>query len=314
MRKLRTERRRRAKVIKELPDERCPRSEVTTDLASDKSLGLHPIVVIVDECQTWTEHKVKAVAEEFIDIVEELVRKGPAVAIQVFLATQKVDAKSIPTVISTMASFRLCFKVGDATSNNQILGPGSYANGIQATMFDFEKDKGIAYLKDGGPAQIVRTVFSLDKVESEKVALRARAMRQQVGRLTGYAAGEDMDREAEQVVLLDDVRRVFGAADAMHLADIAIGLAGLRPLLYGNLDATSLGAQLRAAGVCVDSVYVSGKPRDKASNKGVKREWLDVASTELVGDEEPQEGAVSNVRPLRRLTDDEVLTGKGHPS
>jgi len=303
MRKLRTERRRRAKVIKELPDERCPRSEVTTDLASDKSLGLHPIVVIVDECQTWTEHKVKAVAEEFIDIVEELVRKGPAVAIQVFLATQKVDAKSIPTVISTMASFRLCFKVGDATSNNQILGPGSYANGIQATMFDFEKDKGIAYLKDGGPAQIVRTVFSLDKVESEKVALRARAMRQQVGRLTGYAAGEDMDREAEQVVLLDDVRRVFGAADAMHLADIATGLAGLRPLLYGNLDATSLGAQLRAASVCVGNVYVAGKPRDKASNSGVKREWLNVASTELVGDEEP-----GNTQTLRRPADDDVLT------
>lgn len=322
MRKLKAERRRRTNVIKDLPDERCPRSEVTSELASDRSLGLHPIVVIIDECQTWTEHSVKAVREEFVTIIEELVRKGPAVAIHVYLATQKVDANSIPTKISTNATVRLCFKVQDATSNNQILGPGSYANGIQATMFDFEKDKGIAYLRDGGPAQIVRTVFSLDKVESEKVALRARGLREQAGRLTGYAAGEEMDHEAEQVVLLDDARQVMGNSDALHLVDIAVGLAELRPLLYGNLDAASLGAQLRRAGVRVDSVYVAGKPREQASNKGVKREWLDVASTLLVGDEEEATrdeeedpaGARDNVRPLRRLTDDDLLTGRGRPS
>lgn len=287
MRKLRVERKRRAKVIRELPDERCPRSEVTTELASDRALGLHPILVIVDECQTWTEFKITAMQNEFVSIIEELVRKGPAVGIQVFLATQKVDAKSIPTVISGMASTRLCFKVNDALSNNQILGPGSYATGLRATMFDFEKDKGIAYLRGAGPAQIVRTVFSLDKIESEKVALRARAMRQTSGRLTGYAAGEEMQQEEVEVVLLDDCRRVMGAAKTMHLTDMAEGLAGLRPALYGNLDATSLGSQLRTAGVQTGSVYVAGKPREKRSATGVKREWLDVASTELVGNTDP---------------------------
>jgi DNA segregation ATPase FtsK/SpoIIIE, S-DNA-T family len=289
MRTLKAERRRRAKVIKSLPDERCPRSEVTSELASDRSLGLHPIVVIIDECQTWTEYKIKAVQEEFNSIIEELVRKGPAVGIQVFLATQKVDAKSIPTHISNMATVRLCFKVEDWQSNNQILGPGSFVNGNQATMFDFEKDKGVAYLKDGGPAQIVRTVGALDKIESEKVALRARAARDVAGRLTGYAAGADMDQEETEVVLLDDCRRVMGNAKTMHLIDMALGLGGLRPTLYGNLDATSLGSQLRTAGVQTGSVYVAGKARDKRSATGVKREWLDVASTELVGNSDPGE-------------------------
>lgn len=289
MRTLKMERRRRAKVIKGLPDERCPRSEVTTELASDRSLGLHPIVVIIDECQTWTEHAIKAIQEEFSSIIEELVRKGPAVAIQVFLATQKVDAKSIPTHISSMATVRLCFKVEDWQSNNQILGPGSYVNGHQATMFDFEKDKGVAYLKDGGSAQIVRTVAVLDKIESEKVALRARAAREMAGRLTGYAAGAEMDQEETEVVLLDDCRRVMGNAKTMHLTDMALGLGGLRPTTYGHLDASSLGSQLRTAGVQTGSVYVAGKPRDKRSATGVKRESLDVASTELVGNEDPGE-------------------------
>jgi DNA segregation ATPase FtsK/SpoIIIE, S-DNA-T family len=51
MQKLFNERRRRAKVIRSLPNEECPRSEVTTELASRRDLGLHPILVEVDECQ-----------------------------------------------------------------------------------------------------------------------------------------------------------------------------------------------------------------------------------------------------------------------
>ena len=156
MRKLRAERRKRAKTIRGLPNEECPRSEVTTELSSRRALGLHPILVIVDEVQVWTEHEVKTIREEFIAILEDLVRRGPAVGIMVYVATQKVDAKSIPTGISANAVVRVCFKVNDPTSNNQILGPGSYASGVQATMFDFEKDKGIAYLKDGGTAAVSR--------------------------------------------------------------------------------------------------------------------------------------------------------------
>jgi S-DNA-T family DNA segregation ATPase FtsK/SpoIIIE len=246
MRKLRQERRKRAKTIRSLPNEECPRSEVTTELSSRRALGLHPILVIVDEVQVWTEHEVKTIREEFITILEDLVRRGPAVGIMVYVATQKVDAKSIPTGISANAVVRVCFKVNDATSNNQILGPGSYASGIQATMFDFEKDKGIAYLKDGGTAQIVRTVSVLDKVESDKVALRARGLRQQANRLTGYAAGEEVDTTMSlSLSLVDEILALFGNANTMHLGDIAAGLADRHPATWGQLDAKGLGALLR---------------------------------------------------------------------
>jgi S-DNA-T family DNA segregation ATPase FtsK/SpoIIIE len=295
MRALREEMRRRTKVIRGLPREECPENKVTTDLASRRSLGLEPILVGVDECQAWFEYENTAIAKELITICTDLVKRGPAVGIMCYFATQKPDAKSLPTGMSSNAVVRLCFKVEGHISNDQVLGSGMYKAGLKATMFSFD-DKAIAYLKgEGSEPQIVRSVHGLDAVAAEKVALRARAMRELSNRLTGFATGDDLDHEAEQVVLLDDVRRVFENAKAMHLTDIAVGLAELRPLLYGNLDADSLGRQLRAAGVEVDSVYVSGKPREKASNKGVKREWLDVSSTVLVGD-------------------DEVLTESGEPS
>jgi S-DNA-T family DNA segregation ATPase FtsK/SpoIIIE len=199
----------------------------------------------------------------------------------VYLATQKVDAKSIPSGISANASVRLCFKVNDPTSNNQILGPGSYANGLQATMFDFVKDKGIAYLKAEGPGQIVRTVFALDKVESDKVALRARAARKRADRLTGYAAGEELEVEAQEVLLVDEIRSLFGTVSTMHLADIATGLAARHPGTWGQLDAKGLGALLRGLTPPIEpvSVYVADKPADARSGKGLKREQLDLATT-----------------------------------
>lgn len=117
-------------------------------------------------------------------------------------------------------------------------------------------------------------ISCLDKVEAEKVALRARDMRKRAGRLTGHAAGEDFQSEQQQICLLDDVRAVIGAADAAYLTDLVTGLGALRPALYGSLDARSLGSQLRGAGVAVSSVYVANKPPAKRSGTGIKREWL----------------------------------------
>lgn len=306
---------RRSEVIEGLPYEECPESKVTPELASRRDLKLEPIMVGVDECHELFEHEESAVRARFIKIFADLVKRGPALGIIVYLATQKPDASSIPTKIGDNAVIRICLKVHGWRSNDAVLGTEAHSRGLKATMFAFE-DKGIAYLKgEGAEALIVRSVSNLDTLAAEKVATRARAARELEGRLTGDAAGEEMDTEVEQVILLDDVRRVFGAADAMHLPDIATGLGELRPMLYGNLDPNSLGRQLRRAEVRVDSVHVAGKPREEASRKGVKREWLAVSTTALVGDEEVAGAAADNVRPLRRPTaGDGMLPGEEHSS
>ena len=58
LRKLRTEMRRRTSVIRDdLDERRCPENKVTPELAADPRLGLHPIVVALDECQVAFEHE-----------------------------------------------------------------------------------------------------------------------------------------------------------------------------------------------------------------------------------------------------------------
>ncbi len=93
-RTLREELRRRTKVIRSLPRDICPESKATSALADKRSLGLHPIVIGVDECQVLFEHEQHG--KEFEAIATDLVKRGPATGIVLLLATQRPDASRCP--------------------------------------------------------------------------------------------------------------------------------------------------------------------------------------------------------------------------
>ncbi len=169
MRALAVELRRRTKVIQKLPRDLCPENKITPELAGKRSLGLHPIVVGVDECQRWFEHPQHG--KELTAIAEDLVRRGPAAGITAIFATQRPDAKSLPTGISGNAILRFALKVMDHTANDMILGTSAHKNGIKATMFT-RRDLGIGWLsgEDDEP-QITRT-FYVDGPGAEMVVTR----------------------------------------------------------------------------------------------------------------------------------------------
>lgn len=283
LRSLRTEMRRRARVIRELPHAEAPENKVTDTLANRKDLGLEPIVLGADEVQVWFQHEDKAVKEEFIAICTDLIKRGPALGIWLILATQRPSAKSIPAEISDNAIMRFCLKVQGQVANDMVLGTSSYQAGVRATLFSME-DRGIGILRgDGADPVICRTVNGLDAVASEKVAARARAARVTAGRLTGAAAGELMQREQEQVELLDDLREVV-TMPVVHLGDLVTLLAQHRPGVFGHVDANALGTMLRSVGIVPGTVWDPSKPRDKAAAKGINKAWVDkVYATSAIG-------------------------------
>lgn len=278
MRWVRAEMRRRTKLVRELTLEENPeKGKVTSVLATRSPKTYGPIVVCIDECQVWFEEQAeKAVRDEFIGICRDLIKRGPALGIVVMFATQKPDAKSIPSAIADNASARVCFKVNGQISNDQVLGTSSYNQGIRATQFGFE-DKGVAYYRgEGADALIVRSVNGLDATAADKVADRARALRIAASLLTGEAAGEEQEQQEPQADLREDARFVLDSPEhggrSMSLAGLCERLDLLRPGIWGHLDVDALGAALRAAGVTPASVYCADMRR---SAQGVKREWLD---------------------------------------
>lgn len=94
--------------------------------------GVTPVFLILDECQTWLDQSgmskdEKVIAEEVKRLIRTLVQKGRSAGIVVFLATQKPDSVSIPTVIRDNAALKLCFRVSTPEQAVTVLGQQSPA-------------------------------------------------------------------------------------------------------------------------------------------------------------------------------------------
>ena len=256
MRAVRTEMRRRTRLIREIAEKdetRCPENKVTPELAADPRLGLHPIAIGWDECQIPFEHP--EYGKELIAIATDLVKRGPALGIMLILATQRPDAASIPTGISANAGLRMCLKVMGQVENDMVLGTSMYKNGIRATMFARE-DKGVFYFAGEGLNPTIMRGYGFDLPASKVIGARARMMREAAGRLTGYALGEDADTEVRSFA--EDVVLVFRDDAKLYLTTIAARLAESIPGAYADITADAVASQLRNLGVTIKNVREPG--------------------------------------------------------
>jgi S-DNA-T family DNA segregation ATPase FtsK/SpoIIIE len=209
---------------------RCPENKVTPELSSDTSLGLHPLALAIDECQElFTHDDYKAEAAK---LAEAIIKRGPALGIILLLATQRPDAKSLPTGVSANVGIRFCLRVMGQTENDMVLGTSAYKQGVRATTFT-ASDKGIGYLVGvADDPMIVRSAY-IDGPAAEELAERARAARIAAGTLAGHAAGEETTAE-DTTTILDHLMSVWpGDTDAVWSIRLVEALAEYRPSLYG---------------------------------------------------------------------------------
>lgn len=268
---------RRAKTIRTLPKDICPESKVTPDLAARPSLGLFPIVLGIDECQELFSHpKYGAEASE---LCTRLIKVGPALGVILILATQRPDKDSLPTGVSANVGIRFCLRVMGQTENDMVLGTSMYRNGIRATTFT-NRDKGIGYLVGSADEpQIVRGAY-IDAPTADRIADRARAMRQATGTLDGHAIGETTHHgDAAQVSVLVDVATVIRPGEGKVWSEIvADRLAALRPQTYGTwatqparAKAVQVAAALKPYGVTTVQVWATGPNGESGNRRGLVR-------------------------------------------
>jgi DNA segregation ATPase FtsK/SpoIIIE, S-DNA-T family len=262
---LRAELERRSKRFGKVPGDQKPDKKLTRELAV-RYRELRPLVAIFDEAQNMFMHPEHG--KQAADDLAHVIRLGRALGIIVILATQRPDATSLPTSISGIVTARFCLKVPDQPANDMILGTSSYKAGYNAAIFRLKTDAGLGWLKSEGEPQIVRTYY-LDGPAAEKIAERARVMRDRAGVLTGYALGEGEDLEARDV--LADVAAVFGDAIGLHWSEAADRLAERWPDRWADISAETLSAQLRALGVPSVDVKRSGVTLKGCRKVGVDR-------------------------------------------
>ncbi|WP_326711656.1 cell division protein FtsK [Streptomyces sp. NBC_01474] len=277
LRELRTELRRRAKVIKSLPRSRCPESKVTAELAGDKSLGLHPIVAGFDECQVPFEHE--KYGAELEEIATDLCKRGPALGMVTLFGTQRPDAKSLPTGISANAVLRFCLKVMGQPANDMVLGTSMYKAGYRATMFS-RTDRGICWMAgEGDDPRIVASAF-VDALGAEQVVGRARAMREEYGNVTGHAIGLEPESGEATFDLLADILKVVPAdEDKVWNEKVAARLAALRPEVYGGWKGETVTSNLKPHGVAAQDVWGTSDKGKGTTRRGIARADITKAVT-----------------------------------
>ncbi|MFJ2020921.1 cell division protein FtsK [Streptomyces nodosus] len=274
LRELKEELRRRAKVIKSLPRSRCPESKVTPELASDKRLGLHPIVAGFDECQVPFEHE--EYGKEIEAICTDLTKRGPALGIVAMFGTQRPDAKSLPTGISANAVLRFCLKVMGQPANDMVLGTSMYKSGYRATMFS-RSDRGICWMAgEGDDPRIVASAF-VDAVAAERIVARARQAREAYGNVTGHAIGKGPENTGTGSDILADVLDVIADDEkAVWCERIAARLTAADPDTYAGWAGENVTAALKPWGIKPGQVWGTTDDGEGANRRGIKR--ADVAA------------------------------------
>lgn len=269
LRGLRTEMRRRTKVIRNLPREVCPETKVTPELAVDRSLGLRPVVFGIDECQVAFLDKERGA--EFEELCTDLIKRGPAVGIILLLATQRPDANSLPTGISGNAGMRLCLRVMGQQENDMVLGTSMYKNGIRATRFSVA-DKGMGWLVGAYDNPIVVRTYYVDAPTAEQIVNRAVQLR-------GGVVNPDVQKERVQARdMLADVRAVWRDGETGVPWDVlAERLAELAPDTYAGITGDMVREALKRYDVPSENVNVKRPDGGWTKLRGVRRTALDKA-------------------------------------
>jgi S-DNA-T family DNA segregation ATPase FtsK/SpoIIIE len=234
----------RAATLARLPRHMVPENKVTPELAARRDLGLHPVLLAIDEAQELFESEHRAEAET---LMKAIIKRGPALGIMLVLSTQKPEKDAIPTSITSNMGMRLALRVMDWQSNDMILGTGAYKGGINATLLT-GADTGIGFLRDGGVVTLVRSSY-IDAVTADRIGARALGIREAEGTLTGDAVGSGHTARVT-ISIVDDVRATF-AGDETGLWSTVIleRLAALRPEIYAGWTQGQLTAALKAKGI-----------------------------------------------------------------
>jgi S-DNA-T family DNA segregation ATPase FtsK/SpoIIIE len=239
---------RRGKVLGEQPG-RPPK--VSRRLADKPGLGLHPLIMAIDECHELFQHpRYGKKAEE---LAVRLIKRGRKYGIILLLATQSPTKDSIPKEITRNISCGVAFAVADHIANDGLLGAGKYRAGIRATELRMRTDRGtcVAVGVTDNIFELVRTFYIPFEDGADMVTpviARAVAHRAEHGR-NHIETGKPKEIEAAPVDHLADIDHVMNGENRVRTQTVLARLAAYNPTEYEPWTARDLRAVLFEHGV-----------------------------------------------------------------
>jgi S-DNA-T family DNA segregation ATPase FtsK/SpoIIIE len=247
LRWLRDEVTRRGKLL-----ERHGAAKVTRRLASTVT-GLHPVVVVFDECHEMFEHP--DYGGEAGALAIKVVKKARKCGITLVFLTQSPTAASIPKDLTRNCSNGVAFAVADQVANDGLLGSGKYRQGIRATELRPGEDRGTAVTVGltVNRFELVNTfyvAFDEDRDDVTRVVARALALLNEHGRAVPASVVEDNSQDTDaRPDHLADINAVMRGEARVRTQVVLRRLADLNPAEYGGWSFQDLATALADAGI-----------------------------------------------------------------
>ncbi|MET8169304.1 cell division protein FtsK [Streptomyces sp. NPDC005329] len=269
---------RRFALFRGLPTSICPEGKLTPQIIEKYRMPF--IFLTVDELQEAFLAMDDKTREQVVDDLGRLARRGPAAGFISNYASQRPDAKSVPTKLREIITIRACTQVTDKTSSDMVLGSGKAAMGADASLLS-EDHKGVTVLVTGPASHATVKNDLLTTAEFNALCLKGRALREPLGQISGDAAG-DVTAVAGRAGItippvLSDVLDVMRHSDRIHSVDLLARLVNADEDRYGDFDLDKLAAELDAAGVKRTTKQINIKGKNLA---GYRRADLEAAVPE----------------------------------
>lgn len=274
LKELLAEMERRFAILRGLPTSICPEGKLTPEIV--KRYNMPFILFTVDELQEAFLAVDDQEREEIINDMARIARRGPAAGFISNYASQRPDAKSVPTKLREIITIRYSTQVTDQTSSDMVLGKGKAAQGADASVLS-EEHKGVGVLVTGPASFVTVKADMLETAAFNAMCSKGRTLREQAGQLTGEAANDPgaLANAAGITIspVLSDCLAVMRHSPKMHTADILARLENLDED-YGDWDAERLAKELDDAGVkrTTKQVNIGGK-----NLAGYRREDLEAS-------------------------------------
>lgn len=278
LKELLAEMERRFTLLRGLPTSICPEGKLTPAIIEKYKLPF--IFITVDELQECFLAVDDKVREEIVDDLGRLARRGPAAGFISNYASQRPDAKSVPTKLREIITIRCCTQVTDKTSSDMVLGSGKAAMGADASLLS-EDHKGVTVLVTGPASHATVKNDLLTTAEFNTLCLKGRALREPLGQITGDASGDVAAAAGLAGLTIDpvlsDALDAMRHSDRMHSVDLLARLVNADEDRYGDWDLDKLAAELDAAGVKRTTKQINIKGKNLA---GYRRADLEAAVPE----------------------------------
>lgn len=265
--------------LRSLPVSICPDGKLTREIARDRRFGMPVRMLVMEEFQVYFETEDQEVNKEVAQLLSFIIAVGPSAGVILLSSSQKpsgVGAGDVARLFNRYRdnhAVRFALRCGNRLVSEAVLGGDAYSEGYDASSLPVgDEYRGIGYLyglTDETP--IVRTYLA-DAADAEKILSAARRIREQVGTLTGMAAGETTTVVRRD--FLADVYETYVDGEAWQSWQlVASRLAERWPDAYAEITAEAVSAQVRAFGV----ESRNGKTANGQVLKGPKRAEVELA-------------------------------------